>query len=142
MHLTKGNIDNDKMTEDEIRQHTTEDEDLQLLQKWIAGNENKSANSNLFNWFITRQDRFAEIDGMVYLCEHPTTKHKDFQWEQARIMLPKSLQPKAVRLAHSHPLNGHRGVMAMYRSIARQYAWNGLFLDVMRFCRKCDSCQS
>ena len=56
--------------------------------------------------------------------------------------MPRLLQNRAVRLAHKHPLNGHRGIMATYRSIAREYSWKGLFTEVLKFCRACESCQS
>ena len=115
---------------------------MQLLASWITGEENRTANANLFNWFVPRQDRLAYIDGMIYLCQQPTFKAKGFQTEQARIMLPKTLREKATRLAHAHTLNGHRGVMATYRSVARHYTWKGQFSEVMNFCRKCETYQS
>ena len=127
----------------EIVNQTQNDQKLQLLTKWIMGEEDNSKDHPaLFEWFLARQQRLAVVDGIVYICDTPTKAKSDFQTEEARILLPTSLQPRAVSLAHEHPLNGHRGVMATYRSIAKQYSWKGLFSDILRFCKHCDNCQS
>ena len=92
--------------------------------------------------FLAREDRLAVVDNIVYLCATPIKSKKYFQEETARVLLPKSLQHRVIRLAHLHPLNGHRGTMATYRMIAKHCAWKGLFTKVAKFCYKCSSCQS
>ena len=92
----------------EVVNHTKGDQDLQLLSKWISGVEdNREDHQALFEWFLNRQQRLAEVNGVEYICDTPTQSKSDFQTEEARILLPKTLQPKAVSLAHEHPLNGH-----------------------------------
>ena len=137
------NSDADKVTKEEIQQHSLLDENLLKLKIWIAGDDRYSKDSpSLFEWFLNRQRRLASIDGIVYLCDKPLHKKGTFQQETARILAPQTLHDKIIRLAHEHPLNGHRGTMATYRSIANQYAWKGLFTAVANHCKKCASCQS
>ena len=114
------------ISKSEIINHTRDDPDLSLLIKWISGVEDdREDHPALFEWFLARQQRLVELEGVVYILDKPLQAKSDFQTEEARILLPKTLQLRAVSLAHEHPLNGHRGTMATYRSKAKQYSWSG-----------------
>ena len=111
--------------------------------RWIQGNEIQTKeNPALFEWFRARQSRLTTSNNVFYLCDRPTNTSKSIQKETARILVPSSLQQRILTLAHQHPLHGHRGTMATYRSIAQEYAWKGLFSKVAKFCKACESCQA
>ena len=87
-HMPKSDKQGDKITRQEVKLHTMADPDLQSLRAWILGNENHSPEKvQLFEWFLTRQDRLATVNGLVYLCDKPTKAEAIQQTEQARLIL-------------------------------------------------------
>lgn len=54
-----------------------------------------------------------------------------------RIILPRSLQEKALRLAHE----GHIGIVGMKRRLRTKVWWLTLDKDVERWCKSCHGCQ-
>lgn len=46
------------------------------------------------------------------------------------------------RILHAmHDESGHRGTEATYRKIADRYWWDGLYLDIKKYCTSCSPCQ-
>lgn len=58
-----------------------------------------------------------------------------------QIVVPKSLRPQVLSLAHDHSLSGHLGVTKTYKRVLRYFFWPGLKSDVASFCRSCHTCQ-
>jgi len=38
-------------------------------------------------------------------------------------------------------MSGHQGVKTTYDRVASQFFWPGIYGDVQRYCRSCDTCQ-
>ena len=66
-----------------------------------------------------------------------------FRWIGRRIWVPPDddVKKELLRLAHSCPIAGHRGVHATWVALSRRFFWDGLYEDVQAFVGACDSCR-
>ena len=57
-----------------------------------------------------------------------------------QVVLPTSLQPRALRLAHYSPLAGHPGQSRMHARLRRSFWWPHMAADVTTTVRNCTAC--
>ena len=60
--------------------------------------------------------------------------------ELAQIVLPKSLRPRLLALAHHIPIAGHPGQNRMYYTLRKTYYWPHMAIDIAATVRDCRSC--
>jgi len=56
-------------------------------------------------------------------------------------VVPSSLQPKLLQIAHDIPAAGHLGVAKTQRRLLQHFFWPSISRDIKNFCRACDVCQ-
>ena len=56
-------------------------------------------------------------------------------------MVPASLRPKLLQIAHEIPAAGHLGVANTQSRLLRHFFWPSISRDTKSFCRSCDICQ-
>ena len=68
-------LNNARMTpisQSEVIIHTHDNPELRLLRKWISGVEDdRGGHPTLFEWFLARQKRLAELNGIVCILDKP-----------------------------------------------------------------------
>ncbi len=57
-----------------------------------------------------------------------------------QVVMPKSLQPRVLRIAHYPRLVAHQGSIKMYHTLRRVYYWPGMAQDVDTVVRSCTDC--
>ncbi len=65
--------------------------------------------------------------------------HTDHGISKSVIVLPKSLRPKIIAIAHNH--TGHFGISNTQFLINRHFTWPGLANDVRSHIQACATCQ-
>lgn len=60
--------------------------------------------------------------------------------ERWKLCVPKPLRPAIMRENHDDPTVGHLGIAKTTARIARNYYWPGMFRDVAKYVRRCQSC--
>ncbi|KAL5481633.1 hypothetical protein EMCRGX_G021832 [Ephydatia muelleri] len=75
---------------------------------------------------------FAVTDGILYYVE---TKGG-----VRRVVLPKHLQRQLVEESHGGRYAGHFCVPKVYSMLAKHWWWEGMYTDVLQFCRSCPEC--
>ena len=60
---------------------------------------------------------------------------------QDRIVVPRQLKEKILRLHHDSPFAGHRAFESTLLSIRSRYYWNYMPSEVKSYCQSCDVCQ-
>ena len=106
---------------------------------------------SLENWSPECQkDRFCqEIRKAI---NNPKAQRKDIQLASCVITkhsfklnekeyVPKTLQPSLLQQLHENPLYGHRGSVALYSLVNRNYWWPGCHKDCIKYARGCEACQ-
>jgi len=58
-----------------------------------------------------------------------------------QIVVPASLRPQLLQIAHEIPAAGHMGVAKTQSRLLRHFFWPSIFRDTKSFCRSCDICQ-
>ena len=58
-----------------------------------------------------------------------------------QVVVPTSLRPKLLQLAHDIPAAGHLGVTKTKNRLLRHFYWPSISRDTKAFCRSCDVCQ-
>ena len=58
-----------------------------------------------------------------------------------QIVVPASLRPKLLQIAHEIPAAGHLGVANTQSRLLRHFFWPSISRDTKSFCRSCDICQ-
>ena len=58
-----------------------------------------------------------------------------------QIVVPASLRPKLLQIAHEIPAAGHLGVAKTQSRLLRHFFWPSISRDTKSFCRSCDVCQ-
>lgn len=59
----------------------------------------------------------------------------------SQLVLPKPVREAVIKVAHVGLLGGHFGVGKTIKKIQEHFAWPGMFEEIRRFCRSCDTCQ-
>ena len=57
------------------------------------------------------------------------------------IVVPASLRPKLLQIAHEIPAAGHLGATKTQSRLLRHFFWPSISRDTKSFCRSCDICQ-
>ena len=88
---------------------------------------------------LTRQSRktdsaFYEDEYGLLRRRHPTMNDID------QILLPETLKPRVLNLAHYSKLAGHPGQTRMYHQVRSAYQWPRMASDIYRTFRTCNSC--
>jgi len=58
-----------------------------------------------------------------------------------QIVVPASLRPELLQIAHEIPAAGHLGVAKAQCRLLRHFFWPSISRDTKSFCRSCDICQ-
>ena len=58
-----------------------------------------------------------------------------------QIVVPKSLRPTILHIAHDATWSGHLGVKKTYARLLADYFWTTMKQDVIEWCRGCKTCQ-
>jgi len=58
-----------------------------------------------------------------------------------QIVVPASLRPKLLQIAHAIPAAGHLGVAKTQSHLLRHFFWPSISRDTKSFCHSCDICQ-
>ena len=77
---------------------------------------------------------FFEAEDGVLCRRHPREENI------IQVVLPESLRPRVLRLAHYSPLAGHPGQTRMHRRLRRTYYWPQMAADVASVVRNCTAC--
>ena len=88
---------------------------------------------------LARQDRhrdssFFEGDYGILRRRHPTIHGLE------QIVLPETLRPRILDLAHYSKFAGHPGQTRMYRHLRTTYYWPQMAADVYKTVRTCNAC--
>ena len=88
---------------------------------------------------ISRQSRktdsaFYEDEYGILRRRHPTINDID------QIVLPETLRPRVLDLAHYSKLAGHPGQTRMYHHVRSMYYWPQMAADIYRTVRMCNAC--
>nr|XP_033811906.1 uncharacterized protein LOC117365533 [Geotrypetes seraphini] len=85
----------------------------------------------------TEGKRWVEKQGLLYR-EGPG----DLEGEMVQqLLIPQGFRKLILRIAHDHPLSGHKGAEATIKQIERRFFWPGLRQAVINFCQSCSTCQ-
>ena len=77
--------------------------------------------------------------GILVKASHPPQQHPTAL--EARIVIPKSLQPLLLAILHDDSISGHLGAEKSLARLSLRYYWTGMYKDVHDFVQTCDSCQ-
>lgn len=61
--------------------------------------------------------------------------------EGEQLVVPKTLRPKVLEVAHSIPWAGHLGQQKTLDRIAQRFYWPGVYQEVVAYCKSCPTCQ-
>jgi transposase InsO family protein len=83
-----------------------------------------------------------EADTKLQIADCTTNAHGALQFK-GRLWLPASepLRTTILQRVHDSPITGHSGAANTFRSLARDFHWDGMSGDVKRFQRNCDVCK-
>ena len=59
-----------------------------------------------------------------------------------RLLIPKTLRNKVMKVAHEALLTAHQGIRKTQDKICSVFYWPGIMSDVMRFVKSCEICQN
>ena len=79
-------------------------------------------------------DAFAILDGILYYMDPGS--------HRLRLAVPKVLQQQLMEETHAGAFSGHFAAKGMYRKLATQYWWKGMYTDIYHHCRSCLTCAS
>ena len=82
----------------------------------------------------TSPDAFAIVDDVLYYVEP--------QFHRLRLAVAKVLQQQLMTKTHAGAFSGHFAAQGMYRKLAMQYWWKGMYTDIYHHCRNCLTCAS
>ena len=80
-----------------------------------------------------QKDQFIIQDGLLYFVD---TRGN----QKLRLVVPTSLQELLMKETHAGPFGGHFAAKGLYNTLAQQYWWEGMFSDVVKWCRSCLTC--
>lgn len=118
----------DPLLEISVQTFFTEQQKDKELQVII--NKLKAAKGNK----LTRVYFISDQNNLLY--RDINMSNGKFNPSTARVVVPKSLVPKVLRIMHL----GHRGVQKTYEFVTGRYWWKGAFKDTKQFVDTCDIC--
>ncbi|KAH8335345.1 hypothetical protein KR059_001065, partial [Drosophila kikkawai] len=91
------------------------------------------------------QDRPEDYPDYVYenqqLYRHIASRPDDEDSVPWKLCVAKEHRQRVLAECHDQPTAGHLGIRKTTARIAQRYYWPGLFRDISRYVRKCDTCQ-
>lgn len=85
------------------------------------------------------QEEFI-VDKIVQHRVCDVNQGNDWEVDQHQIVVPKSLQPRLLNMAHRSTVAGHAGGGRMYRTLRRHYYWPEMAIDCYNIVRCCSEC--
>ena len=76
---------------------------------------------------------FVLIEGVLYYLGPKCSTRK-------RVVVPHHLRRQVMADNHSGPYGGHFAVSRLFGSLSMQWWWQGMYADVLRFCKSCPEC--
>ena len=118
---------------EEIKKLQREDETLKVYWekaegKRIEGNKEEYNGNPLF---IVKK-------GLLYKSYKDVVQDKI----STRLLIPRSLREKVMKVAHESLLTAHQGIRKTQDKICSMFYWPGIMSDVKRFVKSCEICQS
>jgi len=93
--------------------------------------------SEITKKLATKWDRLVVVDELVYLKDKPA---KRGERPRLRLLLPRVVVDKGLRLCHAGTVGGHFGFRKSIDQIRLTFFWNNWKEDTKRFIRGCDKC--
>lgn len=62
--------------------------------------------------------------------------------DEWKIVVPESLRRRVISEGHDSASSGHAGIDKTYARIAKDYYWVGIYSDVVKYVRECQTCQA
>jgi len=81
---------------------------------------------------------FIVKKGLLYKCYKEVMLDK----VSTRLLVPKPLRVKVMRVAHESLLTAHQGIKKTQDKVGAVFYWPGIMSDIMRFVKSCEVCQS
>ena len=82
----------------------------------------------------TKDSKFFEDEGGILRRKNP--HHPEYP----QIVVPASLRPRILSLAHYHKLAGHPGQSRMYYTMRQRFYWPHMAADIQSTVRNCHAC--
>ena len=108
--------------------------DKSLAKCWNLANEGKVQKTGLANevrYFTSDRLLLREFKSPTVNTGRPITQ----------MIVPESLRPKVLKLAHDTMMSGHLGTTKTTDRVLANFFWPGAQGDVRRYCVSCDICQ-
>ena len=80
-----------------------------------------------------QQSLFAVVDGVLYFIDQK-------QDNRQRAAVPHQLREQILEENHRSNMGGHFSGRRTYRMLARQWWWNGMYSEALRYVRNCPEC--
>ena len=81
----------------------------------------------------TRAPLFAIVDGTLYYIDSRQGCTK-------RAVVPRHLRRRILEENHAGPFSGHFSGKRLYRSLAPQWWWEGMYTEALAYCKNCPEC--
>ena len=83
--------------------------------------------------------QFVYENGLLYrqTLKSPVNKNVG----KLDLVVPLDLRNTVLKISHDLPISGHFSHRKTYAKIAEYYFWPGMTVDILNFCKSCDSCQ-
>ena len=109
-----------------------EDEDLMEIRQYLADGrlpeDSRKARRLALDW-----ERFVVMDGVLYYMD-PGGQNR------LRIAVPQTLRETLMKEAHGGPFGGHFAAKGLYKMLSQHFWWDGMYGDVVKWCRSCLTC--
>ena len=117
---------------EELVKLQVEDNQLSQLRQYLQDGE-LPEDGKQAKRLVLEKERFVILDGVLYYVD-PGGQHR------LRIAVPKKLRETLIKETHAGPFGGHFAGRGLYKALAQHYWWDGMFGDVVRWCRSCLTC--
>ena len=82
---------------------------------------------------VAKASQFTLIDGiLIYLCRNHEGRR--------RVVVPVHLRESMLRDSCGGSFGGHFAGPKLYNTLSRKWWWNGMYNDVIVYCRRCPEC--
>ena len=82
--------------------------------------------------------RFTTQNGVMIRLSRRSKKLNDVI---KQIVLPTRLKTKVMSLGHDTVMSGHLGIAKTQARVLNHFYWPGVYADISRYCKSCESCQ-
>lgn len=117
---------------EELMKQQMEDENLQAVRRYLVEGSLPEDEAKAKK-MVLEKERFSLLEGVLYYVD-AGGQHR------LRIVVPKSMRETLMKETHSGPFGGHFAARGLYNTLSRLYWWDGMFGDVVRWCRSCLTC--